>query len=291
MTKTCIAVWIVFMGILAVGLIGYLWIGSSLSAPAHRTATPAPRSLQAETVRIQSKSGATLSAWYSVPAKPKAAAVLLHGVRGNRVDMLSRAILLWENDFALLVPDLQAHGESHGKAITFGYLESRDAIASLDFMRNQHPELRLGAIGSSLGGAALVLAGSRLNADALVLESVYPTIEEAVANRVEIRLGPLSRVIAPLLLLQLKHRLGVSLADLRPIETIGDLSCPVLIAAGTLDMHTTMNETVRLYEATPEPKQLWLVEGAAHQDLLRYNSKAYAENVLGFLKGHLWKTD
>lgn len=226
-------------------------------------------------------------AWYAVPENPKAAAVLLHCVRCNRVDMLARAELLWRNHFAILVPDLQAHGESTGEAITFGYLESRDAVASLGFMRRHHPTLPLGAIGSSLGGAALVLAGSSLDSDAVVLEAVYPTIDEAVANRIAIRLGPLSKVLTPLLLLQLEPRLGVSRSELRPIDSIGQLSCPVLIVAGELDRHTTKEETIHLFEAATGPKELWLVEGASHQDLYSYDPEGYTANVLGFLEHYL----
>ncbi len=286
MSKRRIAVCGAVLGSIACVAI-YLWLGSKLSAPAHRPATPAPAHLEASVVRIPSESGAELVAWYSAPAQPVAAVVLLHCVRCNRVDMLSRAELLRRNEFAVLVPDLQAHGESIGEAITFGFLESRDAIASLAFLRRQHPELPIGAIGTSLGGAALALAGSSLEADAVVLEAVYPTIEGAVANRIAIRLGPLSRILAPLLLLQLQPRLGIPTSALRPITTIGQLSCPVLIVAGESDRHTTKAESLRLFEAAPDPKQLWLVEGAEHQDLMAYDPDSYAANVLGFLRLHL----
>lgn len=270
----------------ALGLVAYIWVGSVLMAPAFRPAPEAPSHLGAQSVEIGSTSGSTLSAWLASPPKPRGAVVLLHCVRCARSDMLGRAELLWNAGYAVLLPDLQAHGESTGDAITFGHLESRDALASVEFVRSRFPNLPVVGIGTSLGGAAFLLASDSIGLDALVLESVYPTIEEAVDNRIDIRLGWLSKVMAPLLMLQLEPRLGVSTADLRPIDHIGSVGCPVLVAAGTEDRHTRLAETQRFFAAAREPKELWLVEGAAHVDLLRFDPEGYATTVLGFLERH-----
>ncbi len=54
-----------------------------------------------------------------------------------------------------------------------------------------------------MGGAAAILASPPLQADAFVLEMVYPTIDDAVTNRLTMRLGSWARVWTPLLVLQL----------------------------------------------------------------------------------------
>ena len=101
------------------------------------------------------------------------------------------------------------------------------------------------------------------------------------------RVGALSRVLAPLLLLQLKPLLGVGVDELRPIESIRQLHCPVLILSGTADRHTTEAQTRALFAAANEPKELWLVQGASHDDLFRFDKSGYAAHVLGFLDRHL----
>lgn len=265
----------------------YLWVGSLLSAPAPRAVGPPPESLKAEVVEIPSESGSALSAWFAAPPEPRAGVVLLHCLRCNRLDMLPRAELLWRAGYAVLLPDLQAHGESPGEAVTFGHLESRDARAAIAYLRDRLGGLPIAGLGASLGGAAFLLAPGGPQVDALVLESVYPTIEEAVSNRIAIRLGPLSSFLAPLLLAQLEPRLGVAPKDLRPIDHIRALECPVLLLSGTDDLHTKAQETQRLFAAAPEPKQLWLVPGAAHQDLFRFSPEMYSRNVLSFLDEHL----
>ena len=57
--------------------------------------------------------------------------------------------------------------------ITFGYLESRDARAAFDFMRQRLPGEHIGVVGMSLGGAAAILSEKPLEADAMVLEAVF----------------------------------------------------------------------------------------------------------------------
>jgi uncharacterized protein len=65
------------------------------------------------------------------------------------------------------------------------------------------------------------------------------------------------------------------------------LGCPVLVMAGTRDEHTTEAQTRALYAAAREPKQLWLVDGAAHVDLARYDPIGYRRRVLAFFHEHL----
>ena len=102
---------------------------------------------------------------------------------------------------------------------------------------------------------------------AVVLESMYPTIEEAIFRRLEKRLGSLSSLFTPLFIWQLPIRLGVSADHLRPIIELPDLHSPVLILSGAEDRHTTVSDTQRLYDAANQPKALWIVEDAAHINL------------------------
>jgi fermentation-respiration switch protein FrsA (DUF1100 family) len=132
-----------------------------------------------------------------------------------------------------------------------------------------------------------VLAAERAQPDAAVLEAVFPTIAEAVDNRLAMRVGVLSRVLGPLLLLQLKPRLGVGPDDLRPVEAIKKLRCPVLVMAGSSDRHTTEPQTRALFAAANEPKELWLASGAGHVDLLRHDGEGYRQHVLAFLSRYL----
>ncbi|PNY33610.1 alpha/beta hydrolase [Rhodopirellula baltica] len=200
--------------------------------------------------------------------------------------MVDRAQMLYEAGYATVLIDFRGHGESGGQQITFGNLERFDATAAVEFARQAHPELPIGVIGVSLGGASAVLA-SPLDIDALVLESVYSTISDAVENRVRIRLGPIAPLASAALLFQLRYRLGIPSDALVPIDHVADVKCPVLILSGREDQQTTEVETRRMFEAASEPKSLWLIDGVGHKDLYRYAGDAYRERVLEFLDAHL----
>lgn len=191
-----------------------------------------------------------------------------------------------ERGYSTLLIDLQAHGESPGEAITAGYRERVNVISAIEWIKKRNPNHKIGVVGWSLGGAAALLAGPQ-EIDALVLELVYPTISEAVDNRIGKRLGPLKHVLTPILLAQLRPRIGISAADLRPIDRISEMTCPVLVVCGEHDLHTTLNESKRLFAAAPEPKQFVVFEGSAHQDLLRHNPMKYSDTIALFLDQHL----
>lgn len=261
--------------------------GEELSAPAHATIGSPPADFPAESVFIPNGSSTSLAAWF-IPGQGKTAGVvLLHPVRANRLAMLDRARFLWRAGYSVLLFDFQAHGESPGEHITFGYLESKDARAAVEYMKGRLSGGPVAVLGCSQGAAAAILGDKPLGAKAVVLEAAYPTIEEAVGNRVRMRLGPLAIPLTPLLLLQMKPRLGISPADLRPIDHIGDLGAPVLIIAGTKDQHTTLAESQRLFDQASAPKEFWAVEGARHVDFHRYAKEAYEQRILEFFAKRL----
>ncbi len=279
--------WLAAIVLLPIVAGAIVWrVGGALVAPANHVVGVPPADLKIESLTIGSASGSQLAAWLMPAENASATVVLLHGIRANRRTMLGRAKLFHAAGYDVLMIDLQAHGESPGKQITIGYLERFDAAAAVNYARQRNPQHKIAVVGCSLGGAAAVLA-SPLKIDALVLESVFPTIEEAVYDRLAVRLGPLAHVVAPLLLWQIQPRLGFSPSELRPIDHIGAVGCLVLVAAGEIDPHTKLDESRRLFAAAVEPKQWVEFPGAGHVDLQANNPALYRQSVLPFLQQHL----
>jgi uncharacterized protein len=268
--------------IIVAGLIVSWFVAGALIAPAPSRIGNTPTDLRVASIAIESESGSTICGWHTRAEPSRGVMVLLHGIRGSRLTMLDRARWLDSLGYSTVLVDLQAHGESSGKYITLGHLEKEDARAAVKFARREHPGEPIGVIGVSLGGAAALLA-SPLDVDAIVLESVYTNISDAVHNRVAAKLGPLASIPSTLLLIQLEPRLGVSPSQLRPIDHILNAACPVYIVSGTADEHTTVDDTRALFSAAQSPKDLWLVEDAAHVDLMSFSTIQYQKQIAEFL--------
>jgi len=275
-------------GVLLAGTGGALALGDAMTRPALRAAGDPPPGLPASAVRIPVPSGGSVAGWFTPGEAGRGAVLLLHGVRGSRHAMTARALFLHRAGLATLSIDLPGHGESPAPHITFGANESHGAAAALAWLAARCPGERIGAIGVSLGAASLVLARPDPAPVAVVLESMYPTIEEAVADRLAAHVGPPAAVLAPALLWQMPWRLGVTAAQLHPIDVLPSLRSPLLVVAGDADRHTTLAETRRLFDAARGvPKSLWIVPGAAHVDLHAFARADYERRVGGFMQDAL----
>lgn len=281
-------------GLLAAAIVAVVvsTVGCSLAArqltqPDQKPVGAAPADLHATELTIASASGSTLRGWFVEGERGKGAVLLLHGVHANRLVMLRRARLFAQAGYAVLLIDFQAHGESPGKNITFGYLESHDARAAFDELQRRAPGECVGIVGVSMGGAATLLAQPPLPANALVLEQVYPTIDEALDNRLRLYLGPLGAWLESPLERATSRRLQLDPAQLRPIDHIGGQREPVFIIAGDADRHTTLAQSRALFDAAGEPKQLWVVPGAEHVDLADRVPDEYASRVLAFFAANI----
>ncbi|MGH7620637.1 MAG: alpha/beta hydrolase [Gemmatimonadaceae bacterium] len=260
--------------------------GCMLARPALARIAPPPAKLDARNVVFASASGSLIHAWLSRGKPGGGVVLLLHGVDSNRESMLGRAEFLHEEGFTVLAPDFQAHGESPGEHVTFGARESLDAAAAMAYLRQTVPDERVGVIGVSMGGAATLLGPGPLHASAFVLESVYPTIRDAVRDRLSAWFWPLSgvgRLFTSPLIDAVGSEIGVSESELQPISRIGSIRAPLLLISGTADPYTPLAEAESLYARAPAKKSFWAVVGAGHEDLHAFAPHEYERRVGSFL--------
>jgi uncharacterized protein len=264
-------------------------IGALVTGPAPSAVGTLSTDFPVEAVQIPVANGSDVHGWLAYGERDGGVVLLAHSMRSNRLEMLSRARFLNNQGYSVLLIDLYAHGETAGKRITFGLRESESIEAAVAFLRTTFPNQPIGAIGVSLGAAAIVLANQRLNLDAIILESLHPTIEEAVENRLKLHFGKHGTVLLPLLLSQLSFYLDTPVDELSPINRINDINSPLLLISGTSDAHTTLPETERLFAAAREPKDLWIISGAGHFNMHTYAGREYEQRIADFLSQYVRK--
>lgn len=272
------------LGLAAVLVVsGCALVGEAFVVPSPDRVGRPPADLGAVTVRVPSPAGAPLAGWFVTAPAGAPAVVLLHGITDDRGDMVPRARLLRDAGFAVLMVDGRGHGESPRQRVTYGWTERLDAAAAVAYVRRRRPRTRVGVIGVSLGGAGAALAGEALGADAVVLESVFTTLDATVRSRLRRWGRPVAGPLHATLVRQAPRLLGAPFESVAPVRAVGRLGAPVLIAGGGRDPYTPPDETRALFDAAAEPKALWIVPDARHQDLLRADPDGYRAHVLAFL--------
>lgn len=275
-----------FLAAFVLGMLAAWLVGGKLCA-AKNHPVPPPQTLKVESVAFPSQSGSTISGWLVAGETNRGVVILQHGVRSDKSSLVQRARFLSAAGYAVLMFDFQAHGESPGRVITFGFLESKDSQAAVEFVKKTLPGKPVGLIGVSLGAAAAALADPPLDVKALVLEMMYSTIEEATKDRMEIRLGPFGRWLSPLLTAQISLRAGCQPESLNPLRAVAKITVPKLFLAGTADRETKFAEAKAIFANAAEPKKFVVFEGARHQDLHRFSPEFYQKTILDFLETQL----
>jgi fermentation-respiration switch protein FrsA (DUF1100 family) len=75
-----------------------------------------------------------------------------------------------------------------------------------------------------------------------------------------------------------------------PLESIEQVHVPVFIVHGTDDRLIKCEYSKQLFEATNEPKELWLIPGADHSNMAEIGGEEYYVRIIGFFERALAQT-
>lgn len=234
-----------------------------------------------EDVSLTTADGLTLRGWY-IPSRNGAAIIVAHGHANNRTQLLDEARILSAAGYGVLLLDWRAHGESDGDHTTFGADEQLDVDAALDFLTSRpdvNPQ-RIGGLGFSMGAVTLAMGAARdERLQAVILEAGAATFRDTL--RWWARPLPLVGELAPVQARRLK---GVDVDESRPVDVICAISPrPVLLIYGTEERYVMPDSGARMFAAACEPKELWLIEGAAHGGFAEAaGPDEYARRIIAF---------
>jgi dipeptidyl aminopeptidase/acylaminoacyl peptidase len=278
------------------GYLGYLTVEGSrrMVRPGRRPlvpeegepATPADIGLAYEDVRFTTDDGVTMSGWL-IPAgrDTRAAVVLLHGFSWHRLPWLIGFVPWLQHRYNVLQFDFRGHGGSDDALISLGTLEQRDVAAAVRFLvgRGLGP---IALMGISMGGSVAIMAAPDLPVAAVVADAAYADLRDPISNRMRELGYPLARLGGWLVLAAASLRARVWLRS--PIHCVTHIAPRgLLLISPSEDRLVSPEQSQRMFRAAGEPKELFVVPGAAHAEAHLTAPEAYERRVLDFLARHL----
>lgn len=267
-------------GLLAVAYLGicaYLWQWQSrliFFPSAQFSATPADLNLSYEEVwlPIANSTGDRLHGWW-IPATGQARGTLLylHGNGANIGANVWHAQRFQQMGFSVLLIDYRGYGQSSGGFPTEAqvYEDAETAWRYLTEVRRVPPP-EIFVYGHSLGGAvAIDLALRHPDMAGLIVQGTFTAIRDMIDGSSYLRLFPVDRLL---------HQRFES------IDKVPLLRVPILLIHGAADRTVPAQMSERLYAAAPDPKQLWLVPDAGHNNVADLAGEEYFRVVKQFVE-------
>lgn len=218
-------------------------------------------------------------------------AVVVHGYTNNSIDMLHIArIYNKEMHYNVVLPDLHGHGLSQGDDIQMGWFDRLDVLKWIDLAPKMFStvadSMRLVVHGISMGAATTMCVSGEHTPSyvkCFVEDCGYTSAWDEFAH--ELR-GRFSLPEFPLLytaswLTQAKY--GWSFKEASPLKQVAKCKKPMLFIHGDKDTFVPTWMVYPLYEAKPQPKQLWIAPGSEHAFAYRDHREEYIKKVEAFV--------
>jgi len=208
--------------------------------------------------------GVRLQGWQCDAAAPRRASlVYLHGVADNRSSGRGVIERFVARGFDAVVYDSRAHGESEGKACTYGYFEKQDLRRVIDTLAPGPVVL----VGTSLGAAvALQEAAGDPRVVAVVAAETFSDLRTIATERAPFvfTAGTIRRAFE---LAEQEAQFDVDAVSV--VVAASRITAPVILIHGEADTETRSDHSRRVFDALRAQKRLILVPGAGHNGSLR----------------------
>lgn len=221
--------------------------------------TPSHLGFAFEDVAFLADDGVRLHGWFLPGSPDKPVVLFFHGNAGNISHRVENLAYLNRLGLGVFIFDYRGYGRSGGRPDEEGL--ARDARAAQRWLdKRSVPSRQTVYFGRSLGAAVALQLALEVPPAGLVLETPFTSIQE------------LGRKHYPLLHTVLGWLVSDRYANIDKIPTYRG---PLLIFQGDRDSIVPEEMARRLFDAANEPKRLYLIHGANHNDTYEVGGEAY----------------
>ena len=237
--------------------------------------------------------GSRMHAWWVQAQQPThRVAVIVHGYKRQALSMLKIGYMFHhELGYNILLPDLAAHGQSDGDAIGMGWHDRLNVLqwadAANNMFRGDSTMTDMVVLGISMGAATVMCASGEPQPPyikAYIEDCGYTNVWDEFASEAKNQFGisefPLLYTTSALC----KLRYGWSFGEASPLKQVAKCKLPMLFIHGDNDSFVPTWMVKPLYQAKPQPKQLWLTPDAEHDRSYNLYPQQYTDHVRDFLR-------
>ncbi len=233
-------------------------------------ATPDSVGLAYDDVYLTASDGTRIHGWH-VPGHSGVTLLWFHGNAGNISHRLDNILMLHQRlGVGVFIVDYRGYGLSEGRPSEKGiYTDAEAAFGYLIDKLGLDPEREIILFGRSLGVGVAVEMGTRHRVKGVILESGFTSIREMAES---------SGLPLPIPLV-----LTLFEARYDSISKIGRVDSPVMILHGDRDDTVPFWMAEKLYAAANEPKTLYPIRGASHNDTVYVGGEEYLRVLEEFI--------
>ncbi len=211
--------------------------------------------------------------------------IVVHGWRDQSIKFFYLA-RIYERcfNYNVLVPDVYAHGLSDGDKIRMGWLDRLDMLRWMEEYKTDTMVVH----GVSMGAATtMMLSGEQLPTDIKDLRFIedcgYTSVWDEFSGQLKEQFGLPEFPLLYTSSLLCKILYGWSFGEASAISQISKAHHPMLLIHGDCDTFVPTEMVYRLYDAKPEPKELWITKHTDHALSYKNHRTEYIERVRTFL--------
>lgn len=247
------------------------------------------QNVEYEEIKLVSKDSISLQGYYvkSNLDTAYASIILIHGIGGCKEHFSKLAIDLANQGYDSWLFDNRAHGESGGEYTTYGFFEKQDVSTIIDTIEKENPESKIGIWGNSLGGAiAIQTIENDKRVDFGIIESTFTDLNQIVQDyQRRYAFGFGFQWICDLTLEKAGAIAGFNPKLVKPIESVKNIHCPILIAHGNEDENIKYEYGRQLFNSLKaEDKVFVTVDKADHYNMFSVGGEKYKYKLFTFLK-------
>jgi pimeloyl-ACP methyl ester carboxylesterase len=252
---------------------------------------PSALSSDYEDLTLSTSEGIPLSCWFlRSPGGTRGTVIYLHGVSECKIAGLPVAQMLLRRGFNVFLYDSRRHGESGGAFCTYGFYEKHDTSTIISYLRSRRDITtgKIGLFGNSMGAAvAIQVTANDPRVAAVVAESGFATLRTIFDDYQKRMIKLPWHYLRNIVIKRSEYLAHFKANAVSPLDAIHRVNVPIFILHGTADELIKPRYSEAVFAHANEPKELWLIPGACHSDMVDVGGDEYKRRVVEFFEKSL----